>query len=206
VVSQNKSKELYSTYIYISADNCIIRSYSWLNRSYCWVNRNPWWWHNLLKYILSTTPMFYFEIPPSVYPMVIVIMYHLVPMPESFEIISHWVTLPLLFPKQWQLLFCRYLGKLLTWNQPYYSFSSQLLLCFLVRWSNLTLLNTTWLQQCASTKWTNLNRIQSLSSKILRKVSSLTFYNNLKIPFVHDLFCTRFRKFQELHHLNLNSS
>jgi hypothetical protein len=37
-------------------------------------------------YILSTTPGFYLVIPPNVFPIVIVIMCHLVPTPESFEI------------------------------------------------------------------------------------------------------------------------
>jgi hypothetical protein len=36
--------------------------------------------------ILSRTPVFYFAIPPSVSSIVIVVMYHLVPTPESFEI------------------------------------------------------------------------------------------------------------------------
>jgi hypothetical protein len=48
------------------------------------------------SYIRITNPAFYFVILPSVSPVVIVIMYHLVPTPESFEImcgdrlILHW--------------------------------------------------------------------------------------------------------------------
>jgi hypothetical protein len=38
------------------------------------------------KYILNITPVFCFVIPPRVSPKIIVIMYHLVPTPESFEI------------------------------------------------------------------------------------------------------------------------
>jgi hypothetical protein len=40
-------------------------------------------------YSVSTTPVFYFVTPPSVSPIVIVIMYHLVPTPESFHIVQH---------------------------------------------------------------------------------------------------------------------
>jgi hypothetical protein len=43
--------------------------------------------YKYIVYILSITPAFYFVIPLSVSPIVIVIMYHLVPTPESFEII-----------------------------------------------------------------------------------------------------------------------
>jgi hypothetical protein len=46
-------------------------------------------------YILSTTPVFYFVIPPSVAPIPIVIMYHLMSSPESFEISEKRWTHPL---------------------------------------------------------------------------------------------------------------
>jgi hypothetical protein len=36
----------------------------------------------------NTTPVFYFGIPPSVSPIVIVIMYYLVPTPKPFEIMA----------------------------------------------------------------------------------------------------------------------
>jgi hypothetical protein len=36
-------------------------------------------------HVLSTTPIFYFFIPPSVSPTVIIIMYHQVPTPESLK-------------------------------------------------------------------------------------------------------------------------
>jgi hypothetical protein len=66
-----------------------------------------------------------------------------------------------------------------------------------------------------STKCTNLNRIQSLQSKILRKVVDAPFYvtnltktttihNDLKVPFVHGLVRIRYKKFLEstIHHPN----
>jgi hypothetical protein len=62
-----------------------------------------------------------------------------------------------------------------------------------------------------STKRTNFNRIQSLQSKILRKivdapfyVTNLTIHNDLKVPFVHDLVGSRYEKFHEsaIHHPN----
>jgi hypothetical protein len=43
--------------------------------------------HKIYIYILSTTTMFSFVIPPSVSPIVICIMYHLVTTPESFDVI-----------------------------------------------------------------------------------------------------------------------
>jgi hypothetical protein len=39
------------------------------------------------RYYLSTTLVFYFVTPPSVSPVVIIIMYHVVPTTESFEVL-----------------------------------------------------------------------------------------------------------------------
>jgi Reverse transcriptase (RNA-dependent DNA polymerase)/Endonuclease-reverse transcriptase len=123
-----------------------------------------------------------------------------------------------------------YLDKRLTWN-PHTRLKRQetnrryrLLLRLLDGRSKLTMPNKlliyktiiqpTWaygLELWGSTKRTNLNRIQSLQSKILRKivdapfyVTNLTIHNDLKVPFVHDLVRSRYKKFHEstIHHPN----
>jgi hypothetical protein len=42
-------------------------------------------------FTFDSTPVFYFLILPSVPPIVIVIMYHLVPAPKSFEMILTYI-------------------------------------------------------------------------------------------------------------------
>ena len=68
-----------------------------------------------------------------------------------------------------------------------------------------------WTRAMGATKKTNLNRIQSLQSKILRKivdapyyVSNLIIHKYLKIPFVYDLVRSRYKKFHPsiAHHPN----
>jgi hypothetical protein len=67
------------------------------------------------------------------------------------------------------------------------------------------------LELWGSTKPTNLQKIQSLQSKIIRKianapyyVSNITLHNDLKVPFVRDLVTTRYNKFHSSlsHHIN----
>jgi hypothetical protein len=69
-----------------------------------------------------------------------------------------------------------------------------------------TIIQPTWaygLELWGSTKRTNLDRIQSLQSKILRKIVDALFYvtnltiHDLKVPFVHDLIQSRYNKFHE---------
>jgi hypothetical protein len=77
---------------------------------------------------------------------------------------------------------------------------------------NKTIIQPTWAYRLwGSTKWTNLDRIQSLQSKILRKivdapfyVTNLSIHNDLKVPFVHDLVRSRYKKFHQstIHHPN----
>jgi hypothetical protein len=77
-----------------------------------------------------------------------------------------------------------------------------------------TIIQPTWaygLELWGSTKRTNLNRILSLQSKTLRKivdapfyVTNLTIHKDLKVPIVHDLVRSRYKKFHEstIHHSN----
>jgi hypothetical protein len=114
-----------------------------------------------------------------------------------------------------------YIDKRLTWNphtrlkRKQVNTRYRMLLRLLDNRSHLTLshklliyntiLKPTWtygLELWGSTKPSNLSRIQSLQSKILRKianapyyVSNLTLHNDLHVPFVKDLSKTRYNKF-----------
>jgi hypothetical protein len=77
-----------------------------------------------------------------------------------------------------------------------------------------TIIKPIWtygLELWGSTKPSNLRRIQSLQSKILRKivdapfyVSNLTLHKDLKVPFVIDLASSRYQKFHSTLHLHPN--
>jgi hypothetical protein len=123
-----------------------------------------------------------------------------------------------------------YMDKRLTWN-PHTRLKRQetnrrykMLLRLLDNRSKLTMTNKlllyntiikpTWtygLELWGSTKPSNHRRIQSLQSKILRKivnapfyVSNLTLHNDLKVPFVRDLASSRYQKFHSTLHLHPN--